>query len=214
MAKMAEENYKNLSDDELVILAREGDSFAFDTLLQKYTYIIKIKARKYYAPGVDNADLVQEGNIGLLNSIKDYKLEHPTPFKSFCELCIERQIITAIKTATRQKHLPLNKYTSFDKPVFDEGSEKTLYDVLEFKKVYSPEEIILDQQNVLEILTKIKERFSPFELKVLDKQLMKISYLEMAIELDKHIKSVDNAMQRIRAKLYKIVEEMHNNDGM
>lgn len=206
-------NYKELTDDELVILAREKDELAVKELLTRYDFIIKVKARKYYAPGLDNNDLVQEGNIGLLNAIRDYKLEHPTSFRIFCELCIQRQIITAIKTATRQKHMPLNQYLSFDKPMFEDESDRTMHDVIENRKTFGPEDIVIGQESIWEILTKLKDRLSPFEAKVLEGQLLKLSYREIADSLNKHVKSVDNAMQRIRNKLQKIIEEMEDNRG-
>lgn len=210
---VGEKDYKDMSDDELVILARQNDEMAIKNLFTRYNFIIKVKAKKYYAPGIDNDDLVQEGNIGLLNAVRDYKLEHPTPFRIFCELCIQRQIITAIKTATRQKHMPLNKYLSFDKPMFEDESDRTMHDIIENKKSYSPEDLVMDQENIWEILTKLKDRLSPFESKVLEGQLMKLSYQEIANSLNKHVKSVDNAMQRIRNKLQKILEEMEEEKG-
>jgi len=211
--KVAGRNYKELTDDELVILARENDELAIKELLSRYNFIIKAKARKYYAPGLDNDDLIQEGNIGLLNAVRDYKIEHPTSFKIFCELCIQRQIITAIKTATRQKHMPLNQYLSFDKPMYEEESDRTMHDIIENTKTFGPEELVIGQESIWEILTKLKDRLSPFEAKVLEGQLLKLSYQEIADSLNKHVKSVDNAMQRIRNKLQKITEEMEQNRG-
>lgn len=208
-----EAEYKTKTDDELVILARENDEMAIKVLLDRFKFIIRMKARKYYAPGIENDDLIQEGNIGLLNAIRDYKLEHPTPFKVFCELCVQRQIITAIKTATRQKHTPLNQYLSFDKPMFDDESDRTMHDVIESKRMCNPEDIFIDQESIWEILTKLKDRLSPFESKVLEGQLLKLSYQEIADGLERHVKSVDNAMQRIRNKLEKILEEMRKNEG-
>lgn len=210
---LEEKNYKEMEDDKLIVLARNNDPFSIETIFKRYEYLVRLKARKYYAPGVDQDDLEQEGNIGLYNSIRDYKIEHPTPFKVFCELCIQRQIITAVKTATRQKHNPLNQYLSIDKPMYEDESDRTLHDVVENKKQFSPEDIVIDRENIYEILAKLKDRLSPFESEVLEGQLMKMSYQEIADDLGRHVKSIDNAMQRIRDKLDKIVKEMKKEEG-
>lgn len=206
-----ERSYESMEDDELVLLAREqGDERAFETLYKKYSYIVGYKAKKYYAPGSDHEDLKQEGNVGLINSIKDYKIEHPTSFKVFCELCIHRQIITAIKAATRQKHLPLNQSISIDKPMYEDESDRSMHDTIENKRQFTPEDIVIDRENVIEILAKLKDRLSPFEAQVFEGQLQRLSYQEIADGLGKHVKSIDNAMQRIRDKVEKILAEINS----
>ena len=207
-AEMDEKYYSEMEDNDLIVLAKENDVLAFETLYKKYTYLVRFKAKKYFAPGVDRDDLMQEGSIGLYNSIRDYKIEHPTPFRVFCELCIERQIITAVKTATRQKHQPLNKYISFDKPMYEEESDRSLHDTIENKRQFTPEEILIDRENIYEMLTKLKDRLSPFESQVFEGQLQRLSYQEIADNLGRHVKSIDNAMQRIREKVLKVRQEI------
>lgn len=205
---MDAKSYSEMEDNDLIVLAKEGNPDAFDILYKKYTYLIRFKAKKYFAPGVDRDDLMQEGSIGLYNSIRDYKIEHPTPFRVFCELCIERQIITAVKTATRQKHQPLNKYISFDKPMYEEESDRSLHDTIENKRQFTPEDILIDRENIYEMLTKLKDRLSPFESQVFEGQLQRLSYQEIADNLGRHVKSIDNAMQRIREKVLKVRQEI------
>lgn len=200
--------YSNEEDLKLIVLAKEQDNDSFETLFNKYSYLIRYKAKKYFAPGVDRDDLMQEGSIGLYNSIRDFKIDHPTPFRSFCELCIERQIITAVKTATRQKHQPLNKYVSFDKPVYEEDADRSLHDTIENKRQFTPEEMIIDKENIYELLTKLKDRLSPFESEVFEMQLQRLSYQEIADNLNRHVKSIDNAMQRIREKVLRARDEI------
>jgi len=207
-ASLEEERYKNMCDDDLVDLAKTGDELSIQILLERFRGLIKMRAKKYYAPGIDKDDLIQEGNIGFLNAIRDYRLEFKTPFRNFCDICVHRQIITAVKTATRRKHAPLNRYVPIDKPIYDEESERTLHDILENKKQQSPEEILVEHESVYEILTKLKDRLSPFEAKVLDYQILKYSYQEIGDSLNRQPKSIDNAMQRIRNKLHIITEEM------
>jgi RNA polymerase sporulation-specific sigma factor len=204
--------FSNEEDLKLIVLAKEQDPVSFEILFNKYSYLIRYKAKKYFAPGIDRDDLIQEGSIGLYNSIRDFKMEHPTPFRVFCELCIERQIITAVKTATRQKHQPLNKYVSFDKPVYEEESDRNLHDTIENKRQFTPEEIIIDRENIYELLTKLKDRLSPFESEVFECQMQRLSYQEIADHLGRHVKSIDNAMQRIREKVLKARDEINEED--
>lgn len=205
---MDEKYYSNLEDLGLVEKAKEGDNDSFERIYNKYKYLINYKAKKYFAPGLDKEDLKQEGSIGLCNSIRDFKMEHPTPFKVFCELCIERQIITAVKTATRHKHQPLNGYISFDKPVYEEDSDRSMHDTLENVKQFTPEDLIIDKEDVYALLAKLKDRLSPFESEVFELQLMRLTYQEIADELNRHVKSVDNAMQRIRKKVLQAKAEI------
>lgn len=201
----------NLEDLELVLLAKDGDEDSIERILRKYKYLIKFKSQKYFAPGLDRDDLYQEGSIGLYNSIRDFKMDAATPFRAFCELCIERQIITAVKTATRQKHQPLNKYVSFDKPVYEwEDADRTMHDTLENQKQFTPEDIVIDRENIYALLTKLKDRLSPFEAEVFERQLLRLSYQEIANQLGRHVKSIDNAMQRVRDKVDKARAEIND----
>ncbi|HFU9552734.1 TPA: RNA polymerase sporulation sigma factor SigH, partial [Streptococcus agalactiae] len=139
----------------------------------------------------------QEGMIGLFKAIRDYKEDKLSSFKAFAELCITRQIITAIKTATRQKHIPLNSYVSLDKPIYDEESDRTLLDVISEAKVTDPEEMIISQEEYTDIESKISELLSDLERKVLSLYLDGRSYQEISEQLNRHVKSIDNALQRV-----------------
>ena len=153
--------------------------------------------------GADREDIVQEGMIGLFKAIRDYKGDKSTSFKAFAELCITRQIITAIKTATRQKHIPLNSYVSLDKPVYDDESDRTLMDMLEGSKSMDPEEMVINQEEFNTIEMKITELLSDLEREVLALYLDGQSYQEISAELNRHVKSIDNALQRVKRKLEK-----------
>ena len=146
--------------------------------------------------GADREDIVQEGMIGLFKAIRDYKEDKLSSFKAFAELCITRQIITAIKTATRQKHIPLNSYVSLDKPIYDEESDRTLLDVISEAKVTDPEEMIISQEEYTDIESKISELLSDLERKVLSLYLDGRSYQEISEQLNRHVKSIDNALQK------------------
>lgn len=151
-------------------------------------------------------DIVQEGMIGLFKAIRDYKEDKLSSFKAFAELCITRQIITAIKTATRQKHIPLNSYVSLDKPIYDEESDRTLLDVISEAKVTDPEETIISQEEYTDIESKISELLSDLERKVLSLYLDGRSYQEISEQLNRHVKSIDNALQRVKRKLERYME--------
>lgn len=200
------EQYFQLEDEELVDLVHKGDSEALDYLIQKYRNFVRAKARSYFLIGADKEDIVQEGMIGLYKAIRDFREDKLTSFKAFAELCITRQIITAIKTATRQKHIPLNSYVSLDKPIYDEESDRTLMDVLSGTKVLDPEELIINQEEFDHIEVKMKELLSDLERKVLALYLDGQSYQEISEELNRHVKSIDNALQRVKRKLERYLE--------
>ncbi len=145
--------------------------------------------------------------IGLFKAIRDYKLDKLTSFRAFAELCITRQIITAIKTATRQKHIPLNSYVSLNKPIYDEESDRTLIDILSTTKITNPEEIIINREEFIFIEKKMGEILSSLEWKVLMAYLEGKSYQEIAVDLKRHVKSIDNALQRVKRKLEKYLED-------
>jgi len=191
------------SEEEIVEMARLGDLTAQEYLIRKYKNFVRAKARSYFLIGADREDIIQEGMIGLFKAIRDYKPDKTSSFKTFAELCITRQIITAIKTATRQKHIPLNSYVSLNKPVYDEESERTLMDVLIGKKGTNPEDLFISKEEVNSIETQIGKVLSKFEWKVLSLYLEGKSYQEIAVELERHVKSIDNALQRIKRKLEK-----------
>lgn len=204
--KQLNEAYLQLDDDVLVDLVHNGDSEALDYLIHKYRNFVRAKARTYFLIGADKEDIVQEGMIGLYKAIRDFKGDKLSSFKAFAELCITRQIITAIKTATRQKHIPLNSYISLDKPIYDEESDRTLMDVISGSKVLNPEELIINQEEFDDIELKMAELLSDLERQVLALYLDGQSYQEISEELNRHVKSIDNALQRVKRKLEKYLE--------
>lgn len=199
-------NFDEFTDEALVEAVRNGDSEALEYLINKYRNFVRAKARSYFLIGADREDIVQEGMIGLYKSIRDYREDKLSSFKAFAELCITRQIITAIKTATRQKHIPLNSYVSLDKPIYDEDSDRTLLDVIFGPRVTNPEELIINQEEFDDIEAKMSELLSDLERKVLMLYLDGRSYHEIAVDLDRHVKSIDNALQRVKRKLEKYLE--------
>ncbi|MCD5413395.1 MAG: RNA polymerase sporulation sigma factor SigH [Clostridiales bacterium] len=195
------ESYSMLPDETIVEDAKNGDTSALNLLINKYRNFVRAKARSYFLIGADKEDIIQEGMIGLYKAIRDYKPDKLASFRAFAELCITRQIITAIKTATRQKHIPLNSYVSLNKPIYDEESERTLLDVISGQKVTDPEELIICREELGHIENKIGEVLSDFEWKVLMLYLQGRSYQEMSLDLKRHVKSIDNALQRVKRKL-------------
>jgi RNA polymerase sporulation-specific sigma factor len=202
----ANKKYERLEDEEVVELVHNGDSEALEYLINKYKNFVRAKARSYFLIGADREDIVQEGMIGLYKAIRDFKEDKLTSFKAFAELCITRQIITAIKTATRQKHIPLNSYVSLDKPIYDEESDRTLMDVISGAKVMDPEELLINQEKYDDIELKMAELLSDLERKVLILYLDGRSYQEISEELNRHVKSIDNALQRVKRKLERYLE--------
>ena len=200
------ERYASMSDEELVELAQKGDGEALPFLLDKYKNFVRARARSYFLIGADHEDIVQEGMIGLYKAIRDYNPDKLTTFRAFAELCVKRQIITAIKTATRQKHVPLNTYISLNKPVYDEESERTLVDVLYADTVSNTEEICIHQEEFSAIEKKLGEILSPLERRVLRCYLEGKSYQEISGVLNRPVKSIDNALQRVKRKVEKYLE--------
>lgn len=204
--EIAKKLLQKMEDEQIVELVHKNDSDALDYLITKYQNFVRAKARSYFLIGADREDIVQEGMIGLYKAIRDYKEDKLTSFKAFAELCITRQIITAIKTATRQKHIPLNSYVSLDKPIYDEESDRTLMDVISGAKVMDPEELIINQEEFDDIEVKMGELLSDLERKVLVLYLDGRSYQEISEELNRHVKSIDNALQRVKRKLERYLE--------
>lgn len=196
-------NFKEMLDEEIVNQAKTGDSRAQEYLINKYENFVKSKAKSYFLIGADKEDIYQEGMIGLYKAIRDFKPDKLSSFKAFAELCVTRQIITAIKTATRQKHIPLNTYISLNKPIYDEESDRTLMDILSEARVADPEELIISREEINHIQTEIGEVLSDLEMEVLMSYIDGKSYQEIACDLDRHAKSIDNALQRVKRKLEK-----------
>ncbi len=206
------EQFEKMSDEQLIEQVHQGNTDALDYLITKYRLFVKSKAKSYFLIGADKEDIVQEGMIGLYKAIRDFKGDKLSSFRAFAELCITRQIITAIKTATRQKHIPLNSYVSLDKPIYDEESERTLMDIIISPITDDPEHIIINQEDYSRLENKMGEVLSELEQQVLSRYLAGQSYYEISEELNRHVKSIDNALQRVKRKLERHLEisEMSN----
>ncbi|MEB2280443.1 RNA polymerase sporulation sigma factor SigH [Lysinibacillus xylanilyticus] len=204
------QDFERFNDEELIEMVHQGNTDALDYLITKYRLLVRAKARSYFLIGADKEDIVQEGMIGLYKAIRDFRGDKLASFRAFAELCITRQIITAIKTATRQKHIPLNSYVSLDKPIFDEESDRTLMDVLTGAIMDDPEELIIHREEFGYLEEKMGEILSELELQVLALYLDGQSYHEISEKLNRHVKSIDNALQRVKRKLERhlVLEEM------
>ncbi|AUS88837.1 RNA polymerase sporulation sigma factor SigH [Lysinibacillus sp. HST-98] len=204
------QDFERFNDEELIEMVHQGNTDALDYLITKYRLLVRAKARSYFLIGADKEDIVQEGMIGLYKAIRDFKGDKLASFRAFAELCITRQIITAIKTATRQKHIPLNSYISLDKPIFDEESDRTLMDVLTGAIMDDPEELMIHREEFGYLEEKMSEILSELELQVLALYLDGQSYHEISAKLNRHVKSIDNALQRVKRKLERhlVLEEM------
>ncbi|MBQ1336529.1 MAG: RNA polymerase sporulation sigma factor SigH [Selenomonadaceae bacterium] len=207
--KKAEEygEFEGLTDEEVILEIKDNNSsVALDYLINKYRNFVRAKARSYFLIGADREDIIQEGMIGFYKAIRDFRNDKLSSFRAFAELCVTRQIITAIKTATRQKHIPLNSYISLNKPIYDEDSDRTLLDVLSGAKVSDPEELVISREEFIDIERKMEEILSDLEWKVLMSYLDGKSYQEIALELHRHVKSIDNALQRVKRKLERYMD--------
>ncbi len=202
-----------MAEEDIVESAKQGSTYALEYLINKYKAFVRAKAKSYFLIGADREDIIQEGMIGLYKAIRDFRSDKLSSFRAFAELCITRQIITAIKTATRQKHIPLNSYVSLNKPIYDEESDRTLLDVLSGNKVTDPEELMINQEEFRDIELCMGELLSDLEWKVLMSYLDGKSYQEIAGDLDRHVKSIDNALQRVKRKVERYLEDRNSNDS-
>jgi RNA polymerase sporulation-specific sigma factor len=193
--------FQSMGDEEIVRFAKAGHSQATEHLLSKYRAVVEGKARCYFLIGQDAEDIVQEGMIGLFKAIRDFRNDKLLPFRAFAELCISRQIFTAIKAATRQKHIPLNQYVSLYTNVFDADSDRTLLDTIAEQEIADPEEVIITQEFSDDLRRHIRHELSDLESAVLRSHLEGKSYQEISIELRRRVKSVDNALQRAKRKI-------------
>jgi len=200
------EAFENMLDEDIVTEAQQNNNaLAQDYLLHKYKNFVRAKARSYFLIGAEREDIIQEGMIGLYKAIRDFKNDKQASFRAFAELCVTRQIITAIKTATRQKHIPLNSYVSLNKPIYEEDSDRTLLDVISGVKVANPEDMVISREEFADIESKMNDILSDLEWQVLMSYLDGKSYQEIAVDLNRHVKSIDNALQRVKRKLEKYV---------
>lgn len=198
---------EELDDVKIIKLIRQGNTEALEYLIRKYKSFVYSKTHTYFLIGSDREDVIQEGMIGLYKAILDYRAERLSSFKRFAELCITRQIITSIKTATRQKHLPLNSYVSLDKPIYDEDSERTLLDIIVGSESLDPQESLLSREKYKHMQDKLINNLSMLERNALNHYLNGCSYEEIADKLDRHVKSIDNALQRVKKKLEHLIRQ-------
>ena len=193
--------YKDMKDEDIVELVKGGDKPALDYLFGKYKNFVKAKSAPYFIVGGDRDDIIQEGMIGLFKAIRDYDKDKFASFIAFVDICIKRQLITAIKAATRNKHMPLTSYISLNKIIYQEESEVTLADVIEGAKVLDPMEAFIIEEELIKMESKINMVLSRLEFEVIQKYLQGKSYEEISLEIDKDKKCIDNALQRIKKKL-------------
>ena len=189
------------TDDELLLRIREGDGEAERLLYERYKQLVRSRAHSYFLIGADHEDLVQEGMIGLYKAVCEYDESKSASFKSFAELCITRQILSAIKNATRKKHTPLNHYVSLNRSPMKEDGEVTLLDTVRSLSVADPEDVVIGRENFAQMISYLESVLSPMERKVLGLYLDGLSYPQIAARIEKPLKSVDNAMQRVKHKL-------------
>ncbi len=197
--------YKDLKDEEVIIKIKQGDQEALAYLLDKYKNLVNVKASKYFIVGAEKDDIFQEGMIGLFRAIKDYDSKKQSSFKSFANICVERQLITAVKSSNRQKHMPLNTYLSLNNSAYNNNDDESaeLIDTFNSKTIEDPLETIMKQEYYNEVQTAVNKNLSKFEKQVLDRFLTGESYIKIAEKLNSPVKSVDNAIQRIRKKAIK-----------
>ncbi len=204
-------NYEKMTDEELIKLAKKEDKSAFEILIERYKETVNMKVSKYYINGAEKEDIIQEGLIGLFKAVKSFNPDKDNSFKSFANMCIERQVITAVKGSNRQKHIPLNSYVSLNNPTYesDDGDvENPLIDVLDVNTVEDPLETITKNEYLRHVEKTIDESLSSFEKQVLNKYIEGKSYVQIAESLNSPVKSVDNAIQRIRKKTAKNIENL------
>ena len=212
---MSDKNrFASMTDEEIAALASCGDNDATDFLLCKYMDFVRSKTRGYFLIGADSEDIIQEGMIGLFKAVRDFKPKVSPSFSAFANLCIKRQIITAIKSATRKKHIPLNSYVSLSNKVYDEDDDTTLVEILIDKVELSPEDILINRESYINTESKIVSVLSDYEAEVLLLYLEGKTYADIARELGKTEKSIDNALQRIKRKIEKnVLEEAADKDN-
>lgn len=199
----AANNYKDMSDEDLIDVIKSGDKLALEFLIDKYKELVNMKVSKFFMVGAEKEDIIQEGLIGLFKAVKSYNPDKQNSFKTFANLCIERQLITAIKTSNRQKHMPLNSYLSLNTAAYENDEESDLLEVFDAHKIEDPLETITKQEYYKTVEKAIDKSLSDFEKQVLNRYMQGESYIQIAQKLDTPVKSVDNAIQRIRKKAIK-----------
>lgn len=199
-------SYDHCTDCELVDRLRRGETFIMDYICDKYKNLVRSKAKSMFILGADNEDLIQEGMIGLFKAVRDYDMGRDASFSTFAELCISRQMYTAVQASRRQKHRPLNTYVPLYSDVSEDDREGlNLAELLADKTELSPEELFLDKERVAYLEKKIEEELSDFEKQVLDLYITGMSYSQIARVLGREEKATDNALQRLKAKIRKML---------
>lgn len=200
-------NYNSMSDEDLIVSIKSGDKSALEFLIDKYKELVNMKISRFFIIGAEREDIIQEGLIGLFKAIKSYNVDKQNSFKTFANMCIERQLITAIKSSNRQKHIPLNSYLSLNTAAYDEDEDTTLMEVMNFDQIEDPLDTITKQEYYKSVETAIDKSLSDFEKQVLNRYMQGESYVQIAEKLDTPVKSIDNAIQRIRKKAIKNIGE-------
>ena len=199
----SDDNYANISDEALIQMIKTGDQSALNYLLEKYKELVNVKVNRYFMVGAEREDIVQEGMIGLYKAIMNYETGKQSSFKSFANMCVERQLITAIKMSNRQKHMPLNSYLSLNTSAYENDEDTELIDVFNQKTMEDPLDTITKQEYYKKVEDTIDKSLSTFEKQVLQGYIQGESYVDIAAKLDAPVKSIDNAIQRIRKKAIK-----------
>lgn len=202
-----DEEYEKLNDEDIIKLAKSGDKCALDFIINKYKDVVNIKVSKYFIIGAEKEDIIQEGLIGLYKAVKSFDQEKENSFKTFANLCIERQLITAIKSSNRQKHMPLNSYLSLNMSAYEDDETDSVIDVFDSNQIEDPLDTITKKEYYNEIENAIDKSLSDFEKKVLNRFAKGESYMQIADKLNTPVKSVDNAIQRIRKKAIRNIVE-------
>ena len=200
-------NYNEMSDEDLINIIKSGDKLALEFLIDKYKDLVNMKVSKYFIIGAEKEDIVQEGLIGLFKAVKSYNPDKQNSFKTFANLCIERQLITAIKSSNRQKHMPLNSYLSLNGVAYEDDEDSNLMDIFNAHQIEDPLDTITKKEYYKTVESAIDKSLSTFEKQVLDRYMQGESYVQIAEKLDTPVKSIDNAIQRIRKKAIKSINE-------
>lgn len=200
-------NYKDMSDEDLINVIKSGDKSALEFLINKYKELVNMKVSKFFMIGAEKEDIVQEGLIGLFKAVKSYNPEKQNSFKTFANMCIERQLITAIKSSNRQKHMPLNSYLSLNTTAYEEDEDSSILEVFDAHQMEDPLDTITKKEYYQTVENAIDKSLSDFEKQVLNRYMQGESYIQIAEKLDTPVKSIDNAIQRIRKKAIKNIGE-------
>ena len=197
------QNYSAMSDDELISLIKQDDKFALDFIIEKYKKLVNMKVGKYFMIGAEKEDIIQEGMIGLFKAIQSFNPDKQNSFKTFANMCIERQLITAIKTSNRQKNMPLNSYLSLNTAAYEDDENTSVLDIFDSHTMEDPLDTITKKEYYQRVENAIDKSLSDFEKQVLSRFVKGESYVTIAEKLNTPVKSVDNAIQRIRKKAIK-----------